>query len=420
MICAYRSALAAVGLLVLLTPVGADWPAFRGADGSGVSAEGGVPSKWGPAENIAWKIKLPGPGSSSPIVWGDRVFVTCYTGVGKGGDPAALRRHLLCLDRKTGALRWQKDVAAVLPETPYTGFITEHGYASSTPATDGARIYVFFGRSGVLAYDFDGNEQWRADVGSYRNGWGSAASPVLYKDFVLVNATVESSSLVALNKKTGKQAWRVKGLGDSWATPVLVTVAGGRVEVVLSTADGLQAFDPQTGAKLWSCDGPSDGAATSTPVARDGIVYAIGGGLRGRGALAVRAGGRGDVTATHVLWTQKTGAGICSPVLAGDYLFWVSGQVSCLRADTGRVVFQQRLYDARGEYASPVAVDGKLIALTRRSGAFVLTAKGAFEQVAHNDLGDATVFNASPAVSAGQLFVRSDAYLYCIGQGTTK
>jgi outer membrane protein assembly factor BamB len=412
--------MAAGTLLTAVATMGADWPGFRGPQGTGASTERGLPVTWSPAENLVWKVKLPGPGASSPITSGGRIFVTCYSGygAGKGGSLETLRRHLLCLDRKSGALRWQKDIPATLPETSYNGFIMQHGYASSTPATDGARVYVFFGRSGVLAFDLEGKLLWRTSVGKGLNGWGSAASPVLYKDLVLINATVESSAFIALNKKDGKEAWRVKGLGDSWTTPVLVALPGGEDEVVLNTPDGLVAFDPLTGKQLWHCEGPSEGAATSTPLARDGIVYAIGGGSGGRGALAVRAGGRDNVTATRILWTQKIGAGICSPVLAGDSLYWVSGQVCCLKADTGRVLFQRRLYDARMEYVSPVAADGKIFAFTRRNGAYVLAAKGDFAQLAHNDLGDDSLFNASPALSDGQILVRSDAYLYCIGTRT--
>jgi outer membrane protein assembly factor BamB len=397
--------------------IAADWPQFRGPRGTGASEDRGLPLTWGPKENVLWKVKLPGPGASSPIVWGGRVFVTCYSGYGAGekaGRLEDLRRHLLCFDRKTGARLWQRDVPARLPETAYEGFITEHGFAASTPAADRERVYVFFGRSGILAYDHDGKQLWHTLVGDGLNGWGSAASPILYRDLLLVNASVESSSLVALDRRTGKRVWRAKGLGDSWSSPVLVTTADGKDEVVQNTPDGLVAFNPTSGEQLWQCEGPGSGSATSTPVARAGIVYAMGGGVGGPGIMAVRAGGRGNVNATHVLWRRKAGAGICSPVLYGDYLYWVNGQAWCVRADTGEPVYHERLYRARSEYASPVAADGKVIAFTRRDGAYVLATGGKFAQLAHNDLGDKSVFNGSPAVSDGQLFVRSETYLYCI------
>jgi outer membrane protein assembly factor BamB len=412
-----RRLLAGLGVVLGLTAAGADWPNFRGPGGLGVGEGRGLPVRWAATENVLWKRRLPGPGASSPITWGGRVFVTCYTGYGVakgGGDQGKLRRHLLCIDAKSGDVLWQREVAARLPETRYGGFIAEHGYASSTPATDGERVYVFFGRSGVLAFDLEGRPLWQTRVGDALNGWGSAASPVLYKGLVLVNATVESGALVALDRRSGKEVWRARGLLDTWSTPVLAAAGGGH-EVVLNAPGALLGFDPETGRKLWECTTAEGSAATSTPVTRDGIVYAMGGGVEGPTAVAVRAGGRGEVTETHTLWRQKAGGGVCSPVLYGDYLYWVSGRAWCLRADTGRVAFRERLYNARQEYASAVAADGKLFAFTRRNGAYVLAATGKFEQRAHNDLGDDSDFNASPAVSDGRILVRSNEYLYSVG-----
>jgi outer membrane protein assembly factor BamB len=409
-----RLRLAAV---VVLATVGADWPNFRGPRGVGVADDRGLPARWSATENVLWKAALPGPGASSPITSGGRVFVTCYSGygVGKGGDPANLRRHLLCVDAKTGNLHWQKEVAARLPESRYSGFLTEHGYASSTPATDGKRVYVFFSRTGVLAFDLEGRQLWQTLVGDGRSGWGSAASLLLHEDLVIVNATVESNALVALDKRTGKEVWRVKGLRDTWSTPVLVALPGGGHEVVLNTLEALLAFEPKTGKKLWECAGIDGTAATSTPVARDGVVYVMGAGVEGPTTLAVRAGGRGDVTQSHLLWKQKAGTGICSPVLYGEYLFWVNGQAGCLRADTGQLLYRERLYQARSEYTSPVAADGKLYLFTRQNGGYVLAATGKFGRLAHNDLGDASTFSGSPAISDGRLFIRSEKFLYCIG-----
>jgi outer membrane protein assembly factor BamB len=407
-------------LLLALAGVGADWAGFRGPHGLGVSAERGLPIHWSATENLLWKLKLPGPGASSPIVSGGRVFLTCYSGYGivKNGDQKDLRRHLLCLDPRTGAVLWQRESAAVLPEARYSGFMTEHGYASSTPAADGQRVYAFFGRTGVLAFDFAGKLLWQSAVGAALNGWGSAASPVLYKDRVLINATIESGSLLALDKQTGQEVWRVKGLLDTWSTPVLVSTAAGD-EVVLNTPGTLLGFDPATGKKLWECVGIETSAATSTPLAKDGVVYAMASGVEGRATLAVRAGGHGDVTRTHVLWRQKAGTGISSPVLYDGHLYWVGGQVGCLKSGTGAIVYQERLYEARQEYASPVAADGKLYAFTRRNGGFVLAASGRFERLARNDLGDPSDFSGTPAISDGRLFVRSNEYLYCIGRSAS-
>jgi outer membrane protein assembly factor BamB len=404
-------------LLLAVAAGGADWPGFRGPGGLGVSEDRGLPTRWGPKENILWKKELPGPGASSPITSGGRVFVTCFSGygTGPGGDMGKLRRHLLCLDAKTGELLWQRDVAARLPDTRSNRYTAEHGYASSTPVSDGERVFVFFGRTGVLAFDFEGRQVWHTSVGTALNGWGSGSSLVLHEGLVLVNASVESNALVALDKRSGKEVWRVKGVSDSWSTPVVAAVPGGGHEVILNTPGMVMAFHPGTGEKLWESEGVEGSSATSTPVARDGVVYLMGSGTEGRTTLAIRMGGRGDVTKTHLLWKQKVGVGVCSPVLYGEHLYWVSGEVCCLRADTGRIVFRERLYEARQEYASAVAADGKLFAFTRGNGAFVLGAAGKFERLAHNDLGDASPFHGSPAVSDGRLLVRSDKYLYCIG-----
>jgi hypothetical protein len=407
-------------LVVVVATAGADWPGFRGPRGDGVSPERGLPVRWGAEENVVWKTKLPGPGTSSPIAWGERVFVTCYSGYGvsrgKDGDPAQLRRHLLCLDRKTGQTLWGKEVAAALPETKFNQYIAQHGYTSSTPATDGERVYVFFGRTGVLAFDFQGQQLWHTEVGKWLNSWGSAASLVLYRDLVVVNATIESGSLVALDKATGKQVWRAKGVADCWSTPLLVEVPGGKHELVLNTQGLVLGFDPETGKELWRCDGIDASSTTASPVASGGVVFVTGAGAAGNAVVAIRAGGRGDVSQTHVLWKQRRGVNHCSPVVVGDYLYWISGQVMCMRTDTGQIVFQERLYSAGQEYPSPVAAEGKIFAFTRRNGTYVLATTDRLEKLAHNDLGDASDFNASPAVSHGQFLVRSHEYLYCLGE----
>ncbi|HEX6985436.1 MAG TPA: PQQ-binding-like beta-propeller repeat protein, partial [Planctomycetaceae bacterium] len=193
----------------LLPAVAADWPRFRGPNGSAVSADTDLPVTWSDAENVAWKAALPGPGASSPVVSNGRVFVTCYSGYGvdrsNPGDPKDLQRHLVCLDPRDGRVLWDRTVPAVQPEDRYEGMLTEHGYASATPAADGERVYVFFGKSGVLAFDFDGNRLWQTSVGtgSAMMGWGSGTSLLLYKDLVIVNANAESESIVALDKATG-------------------------------------------------------------------------------------------------------------------------------------------------------------------------------------------------------------------------
>jgi outer membrane protein assembly factor BamB len=414
-----RRAMLLAVVLIPCSVTASDWPAFRGPKGLGVSEDRDLPVQWGPDKNVVWKVKLPGPGASSPIVWSDRIFLTCYSGygIGKGGNLKDLQRHLVCLDRKTGEQRWEHVVPVRLPETEFNRYINEHGYASSTPVTDGERVYAFFGRSGVLACDMDGKPLWHVEVGKWLNGWGSAASPVLYRDLVIVNATVERGAVVALERKTGKEAWRAKGLRDSWCTPAIVELPGGKAELAITASDALIGIDLQHGDELWRCEGVESANATTSPVARDGIVYATGAQLgSGPWVVAVRAGGRGDVTKSHVVWRQKGGGSHASPVLYGPNLYCVNGFVWCIRADTGKLVYQQRLYDSRGEYPSPVAGDGKIYAPTRRQGVFVLAAGDRFEQLAHNELEENADVIASPAIAASQILLRSGAYLYCIGK----
>jgi hypothetical protein len=403
-----------------LAAVGADWPAFRGPSNLGVSDEQGLPVKWTATDNVLWKVKLPGPGSSSPIIWGDKVFVTCWSGYGEGkgkkGDVKDLRRHLLCLDRKTGMTLWQKDVAAKLPELEYKTQVTQHGYATSTPVTDGERVYVYFGRTGALAFDMDGKELWHSELGKALNTFGTGGSPTLYKDLLIVNATVEGGALIALDKKTGKEVWKAKGLGDCWSTPVIVNLPNGKQEVVLNGPAALTGFDPANGKQLWECELITTAYASSTPLVKSDVIYVMNGGSGKRQFLAVRAGGKDDVTKTHILWQQEVGASYCSPVLVGDRLYFISGGVTCLKADTGDIVFQERLAGVGQEYGSPIAAEGKIVVFTRFQGAYVLAAKDKLEVIARNDLGDTSAFNASPAVSKGQLFIRSHENLYCLGQ----
>lgn len=394
-----------------------NWPQFRGPGGLGLSAARGLPVRWSATENIAWKTDLPGPGSSSPIVWGDRIFITCYSGYGisesNPGNPEDLKRHLLCIQRADGKILWDRTVDGVAA-IPFSGFQALHGYASSTPVTDGTLVFVFFEKEGVFAFDFDGQQVWRSSVGQQTHSWGSAASPVLYENLVIVNACVEDGSLVALDRKTGKEAWRARGMQDSWGTPLLIRTPGGKPELVVSVEESLLGFDPGSGERLWQCRGIQDYVCPSTVAAGD-TVYAIGG--RQNTALAVKVGGRGDV---EPLWTQTAGSNVSSPVVDGDYLYWVSdrGIANCLNRHSGEIIYQKRLPGNRIEcYASALAADGKIYNVTRSSGTFVLAAKPEFEQLANNVLDpDRSTCNSCPAVTNGQLLLRSNQSLYCIGR----
>lgn len=402
---------------------GDEWTQFRGPDGSGTATANGLPATWDSQKNVVWKTELPGPGTSSPVILGNRIFLTCYSGYAESienpGDQNQLMRHLVCVDRASGALLWRKDFKPKLPESDYRGGNnTRHGYASSTPATDGKRLYVFFGKSGVFGFDLEGNTLWQTDVGSETNSWGSATSPLLYEDLVIVNASIESNSLVALDKKTGELKWRARGIDQCWSSPALVH-AGDSREVVLNLPNEVAGFDPNTGDKLWYCEGIPDSYVCPTAISHDGVVFVIGG--RKNTVVAVRVGGRGDVTNSHVLWKAEVGSNVTSPVYVNGYLYWFHdsrGFAYCLDAKTGEVMYTEKLEPSPGLlYASVTAADGKLYAPSQDNGTYVVSANPKFEQLAVNQFqNDPSRTNASVVISNNQLILRTDKAVYCIGQ----
>lgn len=399
----------------------ADWSQFRGPDGLGVSPEKNVPTKWSASDNIAWKVALPGPGASCPTIAKGRVYITCYTGYGlepvpNAGDQKDLRRHLLCFDRKNGQILWKKEFEPKLPEHQYQGEGSYHGYAASTPVTDGQRLYVFFGKSGVFCFDLDGNQLWQASVGEGTSGWGSGTSPVLFDNLVIINASVESGSLVALDKLGGQEVWKADGIRSSWNTPLLVPTKQPK-ELVVSIEGRLLGIDPTNGEALWNADGIHRYVCPSV-VAHDDVVYAIGG---GHTSLAVRIGGRGDVTKTHTVWRKDKGSNVSSPIYYDGHLYWAhdgGGFLCCQNAADGETVYQERLEPRPGNFwSSGVLAGGNLYFVSQQNGTYVVAANPTFELVAHNVFADDdSRTNASPAVSDGQIFLRTDRNLYCIGK----
>ncbi|MSQ93537.1 MAG: serine/threonine protein kinase [Gemmataceae bacterium] len=403
------------------TVFAADWRQFRGPTGQGISNEKDLPIKWSSEENIAWKAKLPGAGASCPITLGKRIYITCYSGYGmdtkQPGQQANLKRHLLCMDRADGKVVWAKEFQPVLPEHNYNGEGAYHGYAASTPITDGERLYVFFGKSGVYCFDLDGNELWRAPVGKNTSGWGSGTSPMFYKNLVIVNASVEAGALVAFDKMSGKEVWRSPGIGSAWNTPLLVTTPEKEQELVVSVNGRVIGINPDTGKELWRADGVKSYVCSSV-VAHEGTVYATGGGNL---TLAVKTGGRGDVSKSNILWQAKKGSNASSPLLHNGYLYWASesgGVLHCQDAKTGEFAYSERLKpDAGRIWASPVYADGNLYYVSQFKGVFVIAAGPKFALVAQNVFkDDASRSNASIAISDGQLLLRNDQYLYCVGK----
>ncbi len=439
---------------VFSTAEASDWSRFRGPNGSGVSPdEAPTPTTWTDTENVKWSIELPGPGSSCPIVVGDKVFVTCWSGYGlnrdEPGDQTQLKRHLVCINRADGKILWDQVVDPYLPEDNYGGMFAEHGYTSHTPVSDGEKVFAFFGKTGVVAFDMDGKKLWQTSVGTESDprDWGSASSPILYKNLVIVPANVESHALVALDKETGSEVWKqeAQGFEGTWGSPILVDAADGKQEIVMAVPGEIWAFSPDTGKLAWFAHVSDSDSCSSSAIPGEGVVYMMGG--RDGGTSAVQTGGAGDVTEKNILWTSNARGGIGTPVMQDGKIYSISRDVvTCLDAKTGEEVFQERLEapavaeetaeapapPAEGEggggrrggrgggfmnqsYSSPVTADGKLYFMTRAGLCYVFSLDGEFKQIAANKFGsDEGDFSATPAISGGELFIRSSKKLYCV------
>lgn len=441
---------AVVSLALLVQANAADWPRFRGPNGSGVAPAGEkIPTAWSDNQHIAWKVELPGPGSSSPVIVNDRVFVTCYTGYGVAADSpgsvADLRRHLFCFDAKSGKQLWEATVPGVAGEDPYRGFINEHGYASSSPVASSDRVFVFFGKSGVLAYDLNGKELWKTSVGleSGPQHWGSAASPILFQNMVIVNAAEESQSIVALDQSTGKELWRATAgsLDSTWGTPIVVG-EGDDAVIAIGVPNEIWGLNPKTGKLRWFADALQDNTYCSSLVTDGKLVYGIEG--RQSQSIAIKTGGKGDVTQTHVAWKGRAQGKTASPIAYDGRLYSTSrGTAQCLDATTGEQIYQSRFPQSDGspaadnesrrpgppggggrgggmggqDYPSPILVDGKLYLMTRSGTVFVWEAGPQFNFLTQNRIAsDSSRYNGTPAVSNNRLFLRSDKALYCIAE----
>ena len=398
-----------LGLGQVLTA--ADWPQFLGPGGKGTTPAK-LSDTWSDTENVVWKMPLPGVGASSPVVIGNKIFLTA--GVGGADD---LVRHVLCLDAADGKVLWDRTVESDLPEQEKIR--EDHGYCSATPVATATQLFVFFGKSGVFCFDHAGNQLWTTKVGTALNGWGSAASLTLHGKLVLVNASVESGSLVALDQESGKKVWSAGGIKESWHAPVLAPGTGGVIEVITALAGEVRSFNADSGAPLWQCKTGIAWYMCPLPVAHEGVLYAVGG-RSGVGGLAVRTGGRGDVTESHRLWTLQKGTNVPSPILHGGHLYFAHenlANVYCVDRKTGEFVYSERLDPNPGQiYASPLLADGKLYYTGRGGQTVVVAAEPKFKVLSSAKLENGRgVFNASPAVHDGHLLLRSNKFLYCIG-----
>jgi outer membrane protein assembly factor BamB len=395
------------------------WPRWRGPSGQGVVRTGGYPDQWSPTEGIKWKVPVPGRGNSSPIVWGDRIFFTTAY------DDGA-RLALLCYRRSDGKLLWEL-------ATPQQGVERGHrknGHASSTAVTDGERVYASFGSHGMLAASLDGKLLWHTPIGTVDNYHGTAGSPVLYKDTVIIyhdgghkfrGPMPEPGQLpsfaAAFDRKTGKLRWRTQRTATvGWGTSVVVR-AGNRDELVVCGQYRATAYDASNGKELWNVSGLTF-EVIPTPVVGHGLVFCSSG--RAGPTIAIRPGGSGDVTATHVAWSTPKGSPfVPSPVIVDDVIYLVNDMQSiatAYEAKTGTLLYQGRLGVAKKEgfSGSPVAVDGKVFFTNDDGETFVLKAGREFNLLHTNELGEATY--ASPALVDGTWYFRTASSLLAIGK----
>jgi len=410
-----------VGLTLLPLSAGAadplaQWGHWRGPLATGASPTATPPTSFGPTETCLWSQPLPGRGSSSPVVWNDRVFVTTAVETLAGNGQRDFR--LLCLDRATGRLVWEQTAVTAVP---HEGTHSTNGYASASPCTDGRHVYAHFGSQGLFCYTLDGTLIWSRDFGDMqtRNAFGEGSSPTLFDDRILVPWDHEGPSrLFCLNAQTGKTVWEVpRDEPTCWATPLVVTLADSSQHVVMNGETKARAYDLATGRERWRCGGQT-ARPVATPVAAAGRVY-IGSGFRGSFLACFDLTGTGNIEGTeHIHWSvTRDTPDIASPLLhAGRLWFYKekSGLLTCLDATTGRPHYErQRIPGISRTYASPVAAGGHLY-LTDRSGVITVIEDGPeLTVVATNDLGEGV--DATPAPVGNQLFVRGERHLFCFG-----
>jgi outer membrane protein assembly factor BamB len=391
------------------------WPHWRGPQHNGVSRETNLPVRWSKTENIAWRIALPPRSGSTPVIWEDRIFLHVAE-----GDNLYLWR----VNRANGAAVWKRFLSGG------NEMARKANMSSPSPVTDGERVWALTGTGVLKAFTMDGVELWTRDLqkdyGAFGLNWNYSSSPMLYRDRLIIQIihgmkTKAPSYLISVNKLDGATAWRVEreaplanGEGrDAYTTPTLTQPrnAGASPEIVVTGGAAVTGHDPDTGKELWRVDGLSDDRIVASPLALGDIVFAP---SRQRPLLAVKTGGRGNVTGTHVLWSFNKGPDVPTPVSDGQYLYVLTdnGVVYCLEGKTGATIYNKRLRS--GTYsASPVLADGKLY-VTNEDGITVVWKAGAeFELVAENDLDEFTL--SSPAISDGQIFIRTETFLYAIG-----
>jgi outer membrane protein assembly factor BamB len=405
-------------LLAVKISLADNWPQWRGPNLTGVSNEKNLPSNWGTEENVAWKLALPSWSGSTPIIWGEMIFLN----VADGDD-----LYLWSVDRTKAAPVWKKRLGGGNTK------MRKQNMSSPSPVTDGKSVYVMTGTGVLKAFDFAGNESWARDIqkdyGRFGLNWGYASSPLLYEDSLYIQVlhgmkTDDPSYLLRVDKKTGKTVWRVERptkaiqeSPDSYATPALLCYANS-VEIIVTGGDCVTGHDPATGKELWRAEGlnPDNNPfyrIVASPVVADNVIYAP---TRVKPLLAIRAGGRGDITNSHKLWSFANGPDVPTPVTDGKYFYVVDdrGVMWCLDAKTGQVHYGPQRIKPGTYSSSPVLADGKIYVTNEDGVTTVVKAGPKFETVAENNLNDYCL--SSPAISDGQIFIRTAQYLYCIGK----
>ncbi|MEW6158577.1 MAG: PQQ-binding-like beta-propeller repeat protein [Verrucomicrobiota bacterium] len=438
-----------------------NWPAWRGPLANGVAPAANPPSEWSEEKNVKWKVELPGRGSATPAIWGNRVFVLTAIATGKkvapkpdqaggislppglaqvqppppgqegqgrrgrggrggfgGGSPPDEEQQfaVLCLDRQTGKTLWQKSAIQTLP---HEGHHRDHGFASSSPITDGERVYAYFGSRGLHCFDMDGNLQWQREFGRMRtaNGFGEGCSPALHGNTIVVKWDHEGDDFIeALDKRTGKTLWNVKrDERTSWSTP-LVVEHGGKAQVIATASSRILSYDLANGNVIWESDGLTPNVIPS-PVTGHGLIYAMSG-FRGNMLKAIRPDKTGDLSGTDaIVWKHdRSTPYVPSPLLYGDLLYFCAGNeatLSCFDAKSGKAHYEaNRVEGIFGVYASPLGASGRVYLIGRNGVSVVLKQSPAFEVIATNKLDEK--FDASPAAAGNELFLRGQKFLYCL------
>ncbi len=429
-----RITLAVALCFLMLSPIWGDdsnWPQWRGPKGTGQTSAAGVVTQWGPDQNVKWRLELPEAGNSTPVVWEDQIFLTQPLAESNG-------RALICVDRKSGVERWRRSVVYAEKEPTHN----TNPYCSASPVTDGERVIAWFGSAGVVCWDMNGKELWRRSLGRQEHIWGYGSSPILHNDLCILNfGPGNQEFLIAFDKATGETRWKVDAMDNeselalsgkendgnandfgskkprsqrlrgSWNTPIIVQVDG-RSELIVALPRRVSAFDPSTGAQLWTCGGGAPLAYASL-MEHEGVVVALGG--YGGASLAIRVGGRGDVTQTHRLWHKPKDSGWLGTGVADKgavYVCDMGGVIHCIAVETGQAFWKKR-GDGGGTWSSMTQTADGLIYLLTKSGTTTVFRpdQQEFKQIALNKLNEPT--NASVVAAGKQVLVRTDKALWC-------